>query len=672
MASDEQEQHPAPPPAPGAPGRPDGAGPGPGPTGPGRGTAYDGREPAYDGREPAYDEQDFADAARGFVARLEPGTVHDARGRLVWDADAYGFLEEDCPPTAHPSLWRQSRLAAVQGLFEVVPGVHQVRGLDLSNITFIEGRDGVIVVDPLISAEVAAAALALYRTHRGDRPVTAVLYTHCHVDHFGGVRGVVDPADVAAGRVPVLAPAGFLEHAAGENVMTGAAMARRSGYMYGAALEKGPAGQIGCGLGQTTSLGSIGLIAPTLDITATGQTETVDGVRFVFQLTPGTEAPAEMNFHLPGSRLLCVAENACHTLHNVLTLRGALVRDPSAWARYLTETIQLFADGTDTVFASHHWPTWGQDRVVRFLEEQRDAYAYLHDQSVRLINAGRTGPEIAEELDFPPSLERAWHVRGYYGSLSHNAKAVYQRYMGWFDGNPAHLWQHPPKEAAVRYVAFMGGADAVVARARESFEAGDLRWVAEVLGHVVFAEPDHTEARALQAETFERLGHGSECGPWRNFYLMGAAELRGGVLGTPTRGARDIIAALTVEQIFQSMAVRINGPRAAAAGRILLRWRIGPAPHPSAVSPDDGRETWTLLLSNGALTPVRGDAPRGEQPDATLTLTRATLDAVTSGATTFADAITEGAVTLTGDARALLTFSTLTDRPNPRFPIVTP
>ncbi|WBO61929.1 alkyl/aryl-sulfatase [Streptomyces camelliae] len=607
------------------------------------------------------DEQDFADADRGFVARLDPGVVRDADGRVVWDADAYAFLDDECPPTAHPSLWRQSRLVARQGLYEVVPGIHQVRGLDLSNITFVEGERGVVVIDPLISAEVAAAALALYREHRGERPVTGVIYTHSHIDHFGGVRGVVDPAEVAAGRVPVIAPAGFLEHAAGENVVTGTAMARRAAYMYGAALPKGPAAQIGCGLGQTTSTGSVGLIAPTVDITATGQEETVDGVRIVFQLTPGTEAPAEMNFHFPDLRVLCAAENACHTLHNVLTLRGALVRDPSAWARYLTETIRLFATDTDVVFGSHHWPTWGQDRVVRFLEEQRDAYAYLHDQSVRLINTGHTGAEIAEQLRFPPALERAWHTRGYYGSLSHNAKAVYQRYMGWFDGNPAHLWQHPPAEAAGRYVEFMGGADTVVAKARKSYEAGDLRWVAEVLSHVLFAEPGHGEARALQADTFERLGRGAECGPWRNFYLMGAAELRGGILGTPTRRAPDILAALTTEQIFRSLAVRVNGPRAAAAGRLLLRWEF-----------IDSGEVWTLLVSNGALTATPGDAPRGERPTAVLRLARTTLDTVLAGASTFADEIAGGTVVLDGDAHALITFGSLLDAPDPDFAIVTP
>ncbi|WP_328317399.1 alkyl/aryl-sulfatase [Streptomyces sp. NBC_00388] len=609
------------------------------------------------------DDQDFADADRGFLGRLDPCVVRDAEGRLIWDNDAYAFLEQggEAPPTVHPSLWRQGRLTAKQGLYEVVPGIYQVRGLDLSNITFVEGERGVVVIDPLISQEVASAALGLYREHRGERPVTAVLYTHSHVDHFGGVHGVVDAADVASGAVPVLAPVGFMEHAASENVFTGPAMSRRAGYMYGAALAKGPGGQVGCGLGMTTSLGTVGLIAPTVDITRTGQEETVDGVRMVFQLTPGTEAPSEMNFHFPDLRTLCVAENACHTLHNVLTLRGALVRDPSAWAGYLTETLRLFAGESDTVFASHHWPTWGQERAVRFLEEQRDTYAYLHDQSVRLINAGRTGAEIAEELRLPEALDRAWHARGYYGTLSHNAKAVYQRYMGWFDGNPAHLWTHPPVEAAGRYVEFMGGADAVLAKARKSYAEGDLRWVAEVVSHVLFAEPGNAEARSLQADTFERLGHGAESGPWRNFYLMGAAELRGGIIPTPTRSAPDILAALSAGQVFRSMAVRINGPRAAAAGRLLLRWEF-----------TDTGETWTLLLSNGALTALPGDAPRGERPHATLRLARTTLNTVLGGRTTFADETAAGAVTLEGDAMALANFGTLLDAPDPDFPLVTP
>jgi len=614
-----------------------------------------------------HDEQDFADADRGFIARLEPGVVRGADGRVVWDCDAYGFLEsEPCPPTANPALWRQSRLAARHGLYEVVPGIYQVRGLDLSNITFFEGERGVVVLDPLISAEVAAAALRLYREHRGERPVTAVIYSHSHVDHFGGVRGVLDPADAASGRVPVLAPEGFLEHAAGENVMTGPAMTRRASYMYGTVLPKGPAGQIGCGLGQATSTGSVGLIAPTLEITRTGQEEVLDGIRFVFQLTPGTEAPAEMNFHLPELGVLCVPENAGHTLHNVLTLRGALVRDPSAWASYLTETIRLYAHESDVVFGSHLWPTWGRERVVRFLEEQRDLYAYLHDQSVRMINQGYTGSEIAEELALPPALERVWHTRGFYGTLSHNAKAVYQRYMGWFDANPAHLWQHPPVEQAKRYVQFMGGADEVVRKAELCVEQGDLRWAAEVLSHVLYAEPEHDAARGLQARVFDRLGYGAESGPWRNFFLTGAAELRGGIAATPIRHAADVIAALTCEQIFRSMAVRVDGPRAAEVGRLLIRWELT-MEHSGADA-----EVWSVLLANGVLTPMPGDAPGGEKPHATLRLARPVLDAVLNQQTTFVDQIAQGNCRIDGDAQALLTFRSLLADPDRDFPILTP
>lgn len=389
------------------------------------------------------DTQDFEDAQRGFVGTAEETTVRgNGSGAGVWDLDAYGFLDGDCPDTANPSLWRQGRLVARHGLFEVVEGIYQVRGFDLSNMTIVEGDSGVLVIDPLISAETAAAALALYRRHRGDRPVTGVLYTHSHVDHFGGVRGVVRQEDIDGG-VPVIAPEGFLEHAVSENVYAGTAMGRRAAYMYGAALPTGERGQIGAGLGQSTSTGTVGLIPPTLDVTHTGQCETVDGIRMVFHLTPGTEAPAELNIHFPGHSALCMAENATHNLHNLLTLRGAQVRNPHVWAHYLTEAIQLFADGVDVAFASHHWPTWGRERVLTFLSEQRDLYAYLHDQTLRLLNQGLTALEIAEILQVPPALERAWHTHGYYGSVSHNTKAVYQHYLGWFDGNPAHLWEHP-------------------------------------------------------------------------------------------------------------------------------------------------------------------------------------------------------------------------------------
>ena len=412
--------------------------------------------------------------------------------------------------------------------------------------------------------------------------------------------------------MPILAPQGFLEHAVSENVFAGTAMARRAGYMYGAKLERGPRGQVGAGLGLTTSLGRVSLIAPTDEITETGQEEVVDGVRFVFQLTPGTEAPAEMNFHFPDHRVLCVAENATHTLHNILTLRGALVRDPHVWARYLNETIELFGADTDVLFAVHHWPTWGNERVIAFLKQQRDLYGYLHDQTLRLLNKGLTGPEIAELIELPPSLEREWHCRGYYGSVSHNVKAIYQRYMGWFDGNPAHLWEHPPVERARRYVEAIGGTEAVLERARAAADAGDLRWAAELANHAVFADPDAEDARELQAEILERLGHGSENATWRNFFLMGAKELREGVVGTPTVTASpELVAQLSMEQILDGMALRVDGP-AAFDAELTIVFEL-----------TDTDEAHTLTLENAVLTHVAG---RREGADAVLRLARTALD----------------------------------------------
>ena len=606
---------------------------------------------------PFADVQDEEDARRGFIAALEPGVVR-ADGRVVWDNDAYGFLRGDAPETVNPSLWRQSALNAVQGLFEVVPGVYQVRGLDLSNVSFIEGDRGVIVIDPLISAETAAAALGLYRRHRGERPVTGVLYTHSHADHFGGARGVVSRQDVDAGLVPILAPQGFVEEAISENVYAGTAMARRAGYMYGAALPRGPRGQVGAGLGQTTSTGTFGLIPPTLDVTTTGQEETVDGVRMVFQMAPGSEAPAEMHVYFPQRRALCMAENATHVQHNILTLRGAQVRDTHAWAGYLTEAMDLFGRDLETVFASHHWPTWGRERALEYLGLQRDLYAYLHDQTLRLLNRGLTGAEIAEVMVLPPALEKAWHARGYYGSVSHNVKAIYQRYMGWYDANPAHLWPHPPEAAGRRYVEFMGGADAVVAKARESFGAGDFRWVAEVLNHVVFAQPDHDAARELLADTYEQLGYGSENGTWRCAYLSGAAELRSGNFGTPvTPVSPDVLAQLTPEELFDALAVRIDGPRC---------WDE----HVSLdVDLTDIGTRYRLTLRNGVLSHTT--AAQNTDAEAVLHLPATALPAVVAGAFDPAGLAAAG-ITVDGDPSTLGRLMGALDTPDPDFAIVTP
>ncbi|MFJ6804774.1 alkyl/aryl-sulfatase [Streptomyces anulatus] len=609
-------------------------------------------------RLPFSDRQDFEDAARGLIARREPNAVTAADGRVVWDNDTYAFLKDDCPDTVNPSLWRQSRLVAEQGLFEVVEGIYQVRGLDLSNVTFVEGTTGVVVIDPLLSTETAAAALTLYREHRGDRPVTGVVYTHSHVDHFAGVKGVTTQEDVDAGRVPVLAPEGFTEHAVAENVYAGTAMARRAAYMYGAALARGPQGQVGAGLGQTTATGTVSLIAPTVEITTTGQEENIDGVRMVFQMAPDTEAPSEMLIHFPDLRALCTAEDATHTLHNLLTLRGAVVRDPHNWSQYLTECIDLFGDTTDVAFASHHWPTWGQDRIKHFLGVQRDLYGYLHDQTLRLINKGWTGNEIAEHLQLPPALEKAWSTHGYYGSVSHNLKAIYQRYMGWFDGNPAHLWQHTPTEAGRRYVEFMGGADTVVEKARASFDAGDLRWAAEVLNHVVFAQPDHAAARELLADTYEQLGYGAENGTWRNFYLSGTTELRQGQFGTPTvTASADIIANLGPRLLFDALAVQIDGPKA---------WD---EQFTIDIVLTDTREKYRLRLANGVLTNTA--APQHGTADITLTTTTRQLPALALGDLT-PRALSDAGIRADGDTTVLDRLAAVLDPGDPDFPIVTP
>ncbi|MGW2202794.1 alkyl/aryl-sulfatase [Streptomyces sp. NPDC001774] len=610
-------------------------------------------------RFPFDDTRDLEQARRGFMGTAREAVIRDAGGSAVWDLEAYGFLDAECPSTANPSLWRQSRLSAEHGLFEVVEGIYQVRGFDLSNMTVVEGERGILVIDPLICAETAAAALALYREHRGDRPVTGVLYTHSHVDHFGGVRGVVTDADVEGG-VPVIAPEGFLRHAVSENVYAGTAMARRAAYMYGAALPKGERGQIGAGLGQTTSTGTVGLIPPTLDITRTGQTESVDGIRMVFQMTPGTEAPAELNVHFPDHSALCMAENATHNLHNLLTLRGAEVRDPRAWARYLTEAVDLFGDRTDVAFASHHWPVWGREQAIEFLTEQRDVYAYLHDQTLRMLNQGYTPLEIAEEMEMPPALVRAWHTHGYYGSVSHNTKAVYQRYLGWFDGNPAHLWEHPPVESAKRYVEFMGGADEVLRRARESYDSGDFRWVVQVVDHVVFADPDNASARDLQADALEQLGYGSENGTWRNFFLTGALELRHGTVGTPaTTVAPDLLRALTIEQLFDAVAIRVDGPRCWDVD-ICVRWNV------------TGRDPLTMRLRNGVLTHVSGTGPAAAPPDVRLTLAEDDLRALLLGEASTADLVQEGRLTVDGDLGRLSGLMSLLGEPDPDFAIVTP
>jgi alkyl sulfatase BDS1-like metallo-beta-lactamase superfamily hydrolase len=593
------------------------------------------------------DRRDFDDANRGFLARLQPAQVRAEDGSVVYDADVFvETTDGPCPDTVNPSLWRQSQLTAIHGLFEVTEGIYQIRGMDLSNMTLVEGDTGVIVIDPLISAEVAAAGLALYRGHRGERAVTAVLYTHSHIDHFGGVLGVVD-ADTD---VPIIAPAHFMDHAVSENVYAGGAMLRRGMYYTGTGLPVSATGVVGVGLGAAASTGSVGLLAPTLDITHTGQEETIDGVRLLFQMTPGTEAPSELNLHLPGFRALCMAENATHNLHNILTLRGAEVRDARNWSRYIAEAVELFVDDSDVAFASHHWPTWGTDAIRTFLTEQRDLYLYLHDQTLRMLNQGYVGSEIAERLEVPPGLDSRWHTHGYYGSVSHNVKAIYQRYLGWYDGNPAHLWQHPPEAAAQRYVSAIGGIDATVAKAQEFADAGDLRFAAELASHAVFAEPGHGGATSLLADVLTRLGYGAECATWRNCFLLGAQEVHGEAVPTQVSSA-GMATALSVTQLFDSLAIRIEGRRA-WDDSLSIRWQF-----------TDSGEAYRMELSNGAL--VHHPTVRSEPADLTVSLTRAQLlGAIARGST-------EG-LQVEGDPTVFSRLLSLTEEPAAVFTMVTP
>ncbi|MFJ5953942.1 alkyl/aryl-sulfatase [Streptomyces noursei] len=681
------------------------------------------------------DGRDFADASRFQIAPPDVPVIMSRKDpeKVVWDFTAYDFLDPDLRaqmPSVNGSLHRQGELTAIAGLFQVTScreyRIYQVRGYDLSNMTIVEHDAGLVIIDPLACYETAQAALQLFRDKteltKEQRPVKGLIYTHCHVDHFGGARGIFaelgDPVDPG---VPIVAPDGFLEHAISENVYAGPAMARRAQYMYAAQLDKGPMGQVGSGLGLTISTGEVTLIPPTHYIGGP-QYQPVPkgswsgsyvipwrpglyvfeefGFPLVLQLTPGTEAPAEMNIYFPDARTLCIAENATHTMHNILSLRGAQVRDAHAWSKYLTEAIQTFGKETDVLFASHHWPVWAEaeheepggklsnERILEFLNKQRDMYGYLNDQSLRLINDGRTGIEISEELqDLPPGLRDHWYNRGYYGSMSHNLKAVYQRYMGWYDGNPAHLWELPPVEAGAAYVTAMGGAEAVVDQAQQAYDRDTpdgYRWAAELLNHVIFAaaaedgsplaEPQVTRAKELQAKVFTQLGYGSENGTWRNAYLTGAQEVVNGPQPLiVSQSSSDLIRSTTLDQYFSALARSVDGPTAAEQhlAPIALNWVFTDAQGAAT------GEKCTTTLRNGVLVFVEGGDRFVELPAATVTLSRQTLNelAETPGfKENFNKAVQAGKITLEGERAQEATdavFSTLT-LPDPKFAIVTP
>ncbi|WP_434416312.1 alkyl/aryl-sulfatase [Nannocystis pusilla] len=613
---------------------------------------------------PFGDRADFEDAERGLIARPHTLTITDADGNVVWDLEPFKkFIRRDAPApeTVNPSLWRQAQLNMIYGLFKVTERIYQVRGFDLANITFIKGDRGWIVIDPLLTIESAKAAHALVKQHLGDRPIVAVIYSHSHPDHYGGVRGLVDEADVRSGRVRILAPEGFMAHAVGEMVLAGSAMARRAAYMYGMFLPRDAQGNVGSGLGIANASGTISLIAPTQTIGKTGQELIIDGVKMVFQLTPGTEAPAEMNTYFPQFKAMWMAENATHNLHNIQTLRGAQVRDALAWAKYLQETIELYGDGTEVKFQSHHWPMWGQKNVRDYLEKQRDLYKYIHDQSLHMLNFGYIGTEIAEYLQLPPALAQYWPNRGYYGTVRHNARAVYDRYMGFYTGNPSDLNELPQEPAARKYVEYMGGEAAVLERARADFERGEYRWVAQVLRHVVFADPDNAAAKELLADAYEQLGYQAESGPWRSEYLQGAYELRHGVPEgePPDPSGRDTLRALPPGLLFDYLAVRLNGARAAAKTLKL------------DVELTDLKERYELTVDRGVLNYARRTAAV-DGADAGLALPKLTLIELQLGKTTIEQAIAAKTLKLRGDRAAVEEFFGLLDRFPPAFNIVTP
>lgn len=613
-------------------------------------------------QQPLDDVRSFEDAQRGFIAPLHTRTITNTDGRVVWTLDGYEFLDkEEAPDTVHPGLWRHARVNLTNGLYRVTDRLYQLRGFDISNMTVIEGDTGLIVIDPLISTEVAAAALALYFEHRPRKPVVAVIYTHSHVDHFGGVRGVIDEADVQAGRVSVWAPAGFTEAAIGENVIAGNAMSRRAHYQFGHLLPRGERGQVDAGLGKSVSTGTITLIRPTHLIGQPVERHVIDGIEIVFELTPETEAPSEMIMHYPGLRVLNMAEISSQNFHNLLPMRGALVRDALAWSKYLGLALQHYGQGSDVLIAQHHWPVWGTEAVVEFLDQQRSAYKYVHDQAVRLLNHGYNAAEAAEVIELPPSLRKQWHTHCFYGCLRHNVKAVFQRYIGHYDGNPANLEALPRVPAARKTIDYMGGPEAVLQKAQADFERGEYRWVAQVASQLVFADAGNQAARQLAANALEQLGYQSESATARNAYLQGARELRLGVpqLEGLRTGSPDLVRAMSLEQYFDYLAVRLNGSKAQDK-HIVLNWRF-----------TDAGEQLVLRLRDGTLATDLGT--QSPDADATVVLTRETLDRISLQQLSFPAALEQGLIRIQdGTPAPLVELLGLFDTFASAFPLVEP
>ena len=609
---------------------------------------------------PPDDGTDAADVARGFIATRTDPVINKIEPNpwlpISWDLSKSDFVHGPCPDTVNPSLWRQAGFNAQHGLYEVIDGFYQVRGFDTSTVTFIRGHEGWVVIDPLTTTETARAAFELVTEQFGERPVTAVIYTHSHMDHFGGILGVVSKDRIDSGEVPIVAPEGFVKEAVSENLLAGPAMGRRAMYQFGMLLDWDQHGHVDQGLGKGVPTGSSSLVPPTIEITETGQELVLDGVRIEFQLTPESEAPAEMHFYFPDHRALCMAENCTGTMHNVLTLRGALVRDTLMWSRYIDEAMDRWGDVSDVVFASHGWPHWGAEAVNGYLTRQRDLYRWLHDQSMRLINLGYSPNEISANIDLPPGLWADYHCHGYYGTVSHNVRAVYQRYIGFYDGHPSSLDPYEPVEAGRRYVDFIGGMDQLLAKARESYEAGDHRWVAEVLRHAVFADPTCDEARLLQADAFEQLAYRAESGPWRDIYLSGAQELRNGSIAIESinRPRPEMVIGMDLQQAFDLLAASLDGVAAAAIGPLTVDWYLN----------DTGElnNTVRLELSNGTLHSLPGATHASA--DVVVHGNRSQLNRLFASDATGVSLLDEGAITAEGKTdqlRAL--FACVTDFP---------
>ncbi len=604
------------------------------------------------------DERDFDEATRGHVASLDDSCIRDAQGKKVFDMKDWDFIQGDAPDSVNPSLWRQAKLNVASGLFTIHPRIHQVRGHDVSNMTLIAGDTGWIVIDPLLSVETARASLDLANRHLGERPVVAVIYTHTHADHFGGVRGVVDEADVKAGRVPIIAPDQFMEYAISENVLAGNAMSRRARYQFGADLKPGIHSHVCCGLGKGLSKGRISLIPPTDLIMATGDKRVVDGVEIEFQMAAGSEAPAEFMFYFPQFRALCASEVTSHNMHNILTPRGAECRNALGWSKYIDETIDLYADRTDLLFACHHWPTWGQERVKGFLVRQRDLYRFIHDETLRLANHGYTIHEIPDMVELPPALAHDFSCRGYYGTLRHNIKAVYQFYLGWWDGNPATYHNLPPVESGKRLVRAMGGAAAVLAEGQRAMDEGDYRWAVELLNKLVFAEPDNKAGRELQARALEQLGYQSEGGTWRNIFLLGAQELRQGVDRSQEINTAnpDVIFNMGVPLMLDFLGVKFNHSKVSRDFDVRLSFT-------------DTGESYLLQAANGVLSNSRG---RGGEAGLTLNLTERAFFMLLGKAADVPTLMGQGILAIEGDMSILGELFGAMDDFDPHFEIVAP